>query len=177
MGEAYLSVYYSDENVRAMQEAVMRTGGFSPAARPSLATVKAGMGRAYYQYARPDHTGTAAMLDRDFGHENDPAVQYRRLEKLNGDALLFIVEAVDVEAKAEALYNYELATPLGDRMPQYPTVSSVHKTVSGTVRFLEESQAPSTVALAKALAANPAYLNYLNVTENIPEVRAAGWSM
>ena len=31
------------------------------------------MGRAYYQYARPDHTGTAAMLDRDFD-PNKPLV-------------------------------------------------------------------------------------------------------
>lgn len=170
--EAYVNTFYSNQNAGFMQRAVSKAIGRDI----SFETIMDGMQQAYHFFDRPVQTGTAAMLDPDFGKASDDvAAQSRKLEKLNAEAYRFIVDKVDTEMRAESLYNYELSVPLGDRMPQYPGMSQVHKSLAGTVRLLDETQTPEIVALSKALARDPAALNYLNVTDSLPELQKAGW--
>ena len=73
------------------------------------------------------------------GRDADPAVQQRKLDELNNQALELIVARVEEERAAEDMYAFESTVPLGDRMPQRG-VSHVQRDATkwGSARFLPQ---------------------------------------
>lgn len=134
MTEPYINSFYSKENMEYLRRSVAQYG-LRP---PSDAALYAGMHEAKWFYDTPYQQGNAALLDPDFGRENERGAQERKLKKLNAAVVRVMVDNMSNAKMTEGMYAYELSTPLGDRMNEYPRWFGHRNTYQASARFLPD---------------------------------------
>jgi hypothetical protein len=134
MSEPYLVRFYSGQNMEYLRKQVTRFG----LRAPSNAALHAGMHEAKWFYATPYQQGNAAFLDPDFGRDHEPAVQQRKLAKLNAATVRVLVDNMSDARAAEGMYAFELSTPLGDRLNEYPRWFQHRNNYEGNARLLPD---------------------------------------
>jgi len=146
MTEPYIHAFYSRRNMDYLKKQVLKYG---LTREPSDSALKASMHEAKWFYDTPYQQGTAAMLDPDFGRENEPGAQNRKLHKLNAAVVRVLVDNMTNAKMTEGMYDYELSTPMGDRMLHYPQFWRHRNEYQASARFLPDPSPSQTMNLPK----------------------------